>query len=276
MSRPTVFSLTGKRVLLTGASGFLGSTMARALLEHGASVVLMGRSGQIREVSEELAGEFGADAVKSYQLDMYDDNALTAAGISICSEFQIDVLVNNAFDLTEKTGFNTPNGHFEKSTKAQWESCFQSGVWWAVRLSQIVGEQMKERNGGSVVNISTMYASVAPDPELYEGTSFLNPPGYSAAKAGLVALTRYFASFYGKYQVRANAILPGPFSNVGGDSHNSVPEENPFLDRLRNRTSLKRLGRAEELTGPLVFLASDASSYVTGTTLVVDGGWTVT
>jgi gluconate 5-dehydrogenase len=121
-----------------------------------------------------------------------------------------------------------------------------------------------------------MYALVAPSPRLYEGTSFINPPGYSASKAALLALTRYVASFWGPYGVRSNAILPGPFSNTEQDGPNSVRQGDAFLERLKARTCLGRTGRPEELVGALLFLASDASSYVTGQALVVDGGWTVT
>jgi gluconate 5-dehydrogenase len=134
---------------------------------------------------------------------------------------------------------------------------------------------MKQQRRGSIVNIATMYASVAPRPQLYAGTSSLNPPGYSAAKAALVAFTRYTASFWGCEGVRANCISPGPFSNtedVAGQ--NSVAEDSPFVRRLKGYTVLERIGRPVELCGALVFLASDASSYITGQNIAVDGGWT--
>ncbi len=108
---------------------------------------------------------------------------------------------------------------------------------------------MITRGRGSIVNISTMYAVVAPDPRLYEGTDFLNPPGYSAAKAATLSFTRYVASFWGRYGIRANAILPGPFSNTEDVTANSVDESDPFLDRLASRTSLGRRGRPDELAG---------------------------
>jgi NAD(P)-dependent dehydrogenase (short-subunit alcohol dehydrogenase family) len=121
-----------------------------------------------------------------------------------------------------------------------------------------------------------MYGLVAPSPRLYEGTEFVNPPGYSAAKAAMLAVTRYLASFWGSYGVRANAIVPGPFSNTEDDGPNAVPANDPFLKRLGERTALGRVGRPAELAGALLFLASDASSYVTGQAVVVDGGWTIT
>jgi gluconate 5-dehydrogenase len=121
-----------------------------------------------------------------------------------------------------------------------------------------------------------MYGLVAPSPQLYEATDKVNPPAYSVAKAGILAFTRYVAAYWGPFGVRSNAILPGPFSNVGGETENSVDEDDPFLGRLRSRTALGRPGHPDELAGALIFLASDASSYVTGHGLVVDGGWTIT
>jgi len=119
-----------------------------------------------------------------------------------------------------------------------------------------------------------MYAVVAPRPTLYEGTTFLNPPAYSASKAAMIAFTRYVASFWGRYGIRANAILPGPFSNTEDAGPNSVQVGDPFIEKLKANTCLGRIGRAGELAGALLFLASDASSYVTGQSIVVDGGWT--
>ena len=135
---------------------------------------------------------------------------------------------------------------------------------------------MKAARRGSIVNVATMYAVVAPSPRLYEGTRFMNPPGYSAAKAGMLAFTRYVAAFWGQYGIRSNAILPGPFSNTEDAGSNSVNAGDPFLDRLKDRTCLGRIGHPSELVGALLFLASDASSYVTGQGLLVDGGWTTT
>lgn len=149
------------------------------------------------------------------------------------------------------------------------------GVYWPALAVQKLGAKMKEQRSGSIINVSTMYALVAPSPALYEGTQSLNPPGYSAAKAALLAFTRYVASFWECHGIRANAILPGPFSHVEDKGANSRRDD-PFLERLKARTCLGRIGRPSELIGGLLYLASDASSYVTGQALSVDGGWTVT
>jgi NAD(P)-dependent dehydrogenase (short-subunit alcohol dehydrogenase family) len=271
-----LFSLEGKTAVLTGASGFLGRTFALALLANGARVVALGRSERLVTEAAAWANEFGAEKISVKQVDMYDTAALNDICDAIASEERtIDVLINNAHELGAATGFNVPEGSLENATFDQWQRNLQGGVYWAVQTTQRLGVTMKARGRGSIVNIATMYATVAPRPQLYEGTSSLNPPGYSASKAALAAFTRYTASFWGREGVRANCISPGPFSNtedVAGQ--NSVTEDSPFVKRLKSYTVLDRIGRPSELCGALIFLASDASSYVTGQNLLVDGGWT--
>jgi len=275
LSAASLFSLDGRTALLTGASGFLGRTFARALLSNGARVIAVGRSERLEGLATEWTNEFGTDHVRSYRVDMYDLAAMSAVLDEIVgTEAAIDILVNNAHELGPNSGFNTPDGTLESADMDHWMRHVTAGLYWPALTVQKVGPLMKERRRGSIVNISTMYAEVSPDPRLYEGTSFVNPPGYSAAKAGMVAFTRYVASFWGAYGIRANAILPGPFSNTEEGGPNSVDPADPFLNRLRAKTCLGRTGQANELAGALLFLASDASSYVTGHALAVDGGWT--
>jgi gluconate 5-dehydrogenase len=207
---------------------------------------------------------------------MYDVAALSDTLDRIVREERsIDVLVNNAHELGPATGFNVAEGSLNGATFETWMRNLTAGVYWAVLTSQKLGAKMKEQGAGSIVNVSTMYALVAPRPQLYEGTEFINPPGYSASKSALLSFTRYVASFWGPYGIRANAILPGPFSNtedVGGA--NAVPQDSPFLQRLKSFTCVGRVGRPRELAGALLFLASDASSFMTGQAIVIDGGWT--
>jgi NAD(P)-dependent dehydrogenase (short-subunit alcohol dehydrogenase family) len=272
----SLFSLQGKTAVLTGASGFLGRTFCRALLANGARVVALGRSARLEVEAKRWADEFGSASIAVERIDMYDVSVLNALCDAIAArEPRLDILINNAHELGAATGFNVPEGSLENSTFDQWQRNLQGGVYWAVQTTQRLGLRMKQQGHGSIINIATMYASVAPRPQLYEGTSSLNPPGYSASKAALVAFTRYTASFWGAYGVRANCISPGPFSNTEDISgQNSVEEDSPFVQRLKASTVLNRIGRPVELCGALLFLASDASSYVTGQELRVDGGWT--
>ena len=273
----SLFSFEGKTALLTGASGFLGRTFGYALLANGARLIALGRSERLDQLTTAWANEFGSDRVRAYRVDMYDLPALGKILDQIVSHDPfVDVLINNAHELGPQTGFNTPTGTLENATFDQWMRNLTGGIYWAALTIQKIGVVMKARGRGSIINISTMYTQVAPSPQLYAGTDFINPPGYSAAKAGLVALTRYVASFWGPYGIRANAILPGPFSNTQDSGPNTVREDDPFLERLKARTCLGRIGTPEELVGALLFLASDASSFVTGHALVVDGGWTIT
>ncbi len=282
MSRSTssereLFSLDGKTVLLSGASGFLGRSMTRALLLYGADVIALGRSEHVEAMTHRWCDEFGPGRVRSYRVDMCDLPALDAVLQDICRhEPFVEVAINNAYEMGPPTGFNVPEGSLELASFEQWMRSLTAGVYWAALVVQKLGEAMKRQGKGNIINIATMYARVAPSPLLYEDTRFLNPPGYSASKAALVAFTRYVASFWGRYGIRANAISPGPFSNTEDSGPNTVKEGDDFLERLKSRTCLGRLGRAHELQGAVVFLASDASSYVTGTDLVVDGGWTST
>jgi len=270
-----IFNINGKTVLVTGAGGFFGRYFCRTLLESGARVLMFGRSARTAANLQTLREEFGPDKVFAYKTDFYDLGDYGRSLKAAAKEFKIDALVNNAFDLSPKTGFNTTSGRFENSTYAQWKASFDSGIYWAVLATQLIGAGMRKRGCGSIINISSMYGLVSPSPELYAGTKFFNPPGYAVAKAGLLALTRYTASFWGKDGVRANAIAAGPFSNTESETSNSVKKDDPFLEKLKVRTALGRTGHPRELAGALVYLASDASSYMTGQAIVVDGGWTM-
>ena len=263
-------------MVLTGASGFLGRTFVRALLANGARVVALGRSERLQKEAQGWANEFGASQISTWRIDMHDSKALDEVLEQILAEEKtIDVLVNNAAELGPATGFNVPEGSLENASMEMWMRGLTSGFYWAARTTQKLGPRMMERPSCSIVNISTMYALVAPRPQLYAGTELMNPPAYSASKAALLSFTRYVASFWGSKGARANAILPGPFPNTeDANGANSVGEDNPFLQRLKGSTCLGRVGRPHELCGALLFLASDASSYMTGQALIVDGGWT--
>lgn len=263
-----LFSLEGKTAMVTGAAGYLGKGFSEALLAAGADVVLYGRGEKLSGFAKNLKDRYGKK-VGHFQVDFYDNkrfmNCLQAAGSVI------DVLVNNAYDFSEKTGFNHPSGRMEEMEKKGWMKGLEAGVCWAgLAIREVLGG-MKRQKSGSIINVSSMYALVAPDPDLYEGTETFNPPHYAASKAGLVALTRYVASFYGRYNIRCNALVPGAFPNTEGKNE---PAEG-IVDKLKEKTVLGRLGLPSDLTGALIFLASDASSYMTGQALVVDGGWTV-
>jgi len=260
-------------VVLTGGAGFLGSVLAQGFLEAGARIVLLSRSDALAGLAKRYASTYGAARIDWQRVDFRNRSALAKAAQAIAQRERIDVLVNNAQDMSVASGFNDATGTLERAGPSQWGTTF-SAVEWAALMIQAVGEGMKERSQGSIINIASMYGVVSPSPALYSGTRYLNPVTYGPSKAALIALTKYVAAFWGPHGVRCNAVAPGPFPKSGSASRDKAVTT--FLDRVASRTLLGRVGRAEELVGPVLFLACDASSFVTGHTLMVDGGWTAT
>ncbi|MBC8486372.1 MAG: SDR family oxidoreductase [Bacteroidetes bacterium] len=270
----SLFSLEEKTAIITGAAGYFGSSFSNCLLSCGASVILIGRGEKTLKLKQSLESKYGSK-VKHYLVDFYDTKSyIDTLEEIVKKDYKIDVLINNSFDFSKETGFNDPSGRMERMSKIQWMSSLESGIYWHALAIQYIGEIMKSRNTGSIINVSSMYGVVAPDPYLYEDTDLFNPPSYGTAKAGLLALTRYTASFYGKYNIRCNALVPGSFPNMNQEAYNA-PADDKFIEKLKNKTIFHRLGKVEDLLGALIFLASDSSSYMTGQSIVIDGGWVI-
>jgi len=271
-----LFSLKGKTAIVTGASGYFGERFSEALLSAGAKVVMFGRSEKINFIAKKLKIKYGTNRVDHYRVDFYDDYQYQNCLKEVISENKrIDILINNAYEFSKHTGFNDSSGKLENISKEQWMKSLESGVYWHALAIQKVCKKMKEQKSGSIINVSSMYALISPDPKLYEGVDIFNPPSYGVAKAGLLALTRYSAAFLGGYGIRCNAIVPGSFPNDDPKAYNS-PKNNKFIKKLRAKTILGRTGNVQDLLGCIVFLASDSSSYITGQSIVIDGGWTTT
>ena len=256
-----LFDLSGRVALVTGGAGHLGSSISRALAEAGATVVIASRdTAKCRRLAAAIVREGGsAFAVK---LDVTSDaSAQRAVAATKKRAKRLDVLVNNAFAGSFKPLKSTTTRDFA----ATLEGCLTS----AFRMTAAALPLLKKSKAASVVNISTMYALVAPDPELYTGTPYLSPTGYGEAKAGMLQLTRNLAAQFAADGIRVNAISPGPFPQ-GASARNKK-----FMRRLAARCLLGRTGQPEEVKGVALFLASDASTFVTGQNLVVDGGWSV-
>jgi NAD(P)-dependent dehydrogenase (short-subunit alcohol dehydrogenase family) len=260
------FRLDGRVAFLSGASGHLGPPMARALASAGAHVILNGRR---QEALAALAGELksvGASASVAC-FDVTDESAVRRhVGLIGEQHGRLDVLVNNA-------SAGRP-GTMESATAADFEQLYRVNVIAAFQLLQAATPLLKEagsrrQGSASVINIASMYGSVSPDPSIY-GTSGANsPPYYGPAKAGLIQLTRYAACHLATEGIRVNCISPGPFPDA-----KYLERDAEFHGRLKAKNPMHRIGDPAELQGPLLFLASDASSYVTGINLAVDGGWT--
>jgi len=198
--------------------------------------------------------------VHGMSLDLLDPASIDALHGGILDKFgRLDVLVNSA--VTQQGH----RGRFEDQTPADLAAAAQGDFAGLFRNCQRAVEAMKGQGRGSIVNIASIYGVVSNDPGLYVGTEMRQPPSYNFVKAGMINFTRYLACYFGADGIRANCISPGGYFN-------QQPAE--FVERYTARVPLKRMMNHEDLQGAVVFLASDASAYVTGTNLMVDGGWT--
>ncbi|MBT5873271.1 MAG: SDR family oxidoreductase [Candidatus Latescibacteria bacterium] len=252
------FSLAGKTAVVTGGAGPLfGSSISEALAEAGATVITASRS---RDRNEEYARNMcdrGFEVV-GLTLDIADSESISSFRDQIVRDFgQIHILVNNAV-----TG---RGGDFNDQTPEYWSQSAQGNMVGLFAMCKAFLPSLSSHPTSSILNISSIYGVVGNDPSLYEGTDMKQPPDYNFVKAGMINFTRYLANYYGSDGVRANCICPGGYFN-------DQPE--PFVRNYEKRVPLGRMLNSEDIKGAAVFLASDASEYVTGTTMMVDGGFT--
>lgn len=256
-----------KTVLITGATGYFGKYMVEALASEY-HVLASSRS------EDKLRQMFSGSDITPVPIDIYDQEGMASALEDVCKRFEIHGLINNAYDFSPRTGFNTPEGKLEEISLEQMRAGLESGLLAPMVFAQVVGRSMiAKKIRGSIINVASMYGTVAPDLRLYQGKKVFNPVTYSVAKSGVGGLTRYIASFWGTHGIRCNSISPGPFPNVETDSVNA-PDDKEFMDRLKNKTVLGRVGHPRDLIAAVKLLLSEESSYITGQNIGVDGGWT--
>jgi NAD(P)-dependent dehydrogenase (short-subunit alcohol dehydrogenase family) len=263
------FRLDGRVAVVTGAFGNLGPVWARALLEVGATVIGLDVPGAVPNAAFlELQSTHGA-RLRVLHASVTDRDALAAARDEVLASAGVPaVLVNNAgIDQPPSTsggGHRLEDIPFDINRRI-----FEVNTLGLFQVVQVFGAEMVKARRGSIVNIGSLYAAVSPDPRFYDhirtDPPFLKPPAYGASKAAVVNLTRYLATAFGPYNVRVNALSPGGV--LGGQD----PE---FKRKFCDRVPLGRMALHDDLVGPLQFLASDASAYVTGIELRIDGGFT--
>ena len=274
------FSLAGRVAVVTGAAGLLGRRHCQALAAAGASVVATDLdAAACEEVARELAeaapaapGSPPAPGAMAFAADITRPESVAALRDAVLGRFgRIDVLVNNAA-LNEKVESPLAAGEvlrFENFPLALWEDSLRVNVTGTFLCCQLLGGEMARRGAGSIVNIASTYAVVAPDQALYrqpDGTqTFFKSAAYPTTKGAVLALTRFLAAYWGRAGVRVNALSPGGVENG---------QDPGFVARYAARTPLGRMADPSDYEGALVFLASDASRYMTGANLIVDGGWT--
>ncbi len=261
MNQPSLFDLQGKVVVVTGATGHLGKAICRGLAEANAHVAICStKTDTAKQLADELKATHSGQFLP-ISFDLREPDQISEAMIRIYDFFgRIDCLVNNAY-------FGHPNNILAMSLE-DWNIGIYGGVTVHLLMMQQAIPYL-EKTEGSIINIASMYGMVSPDPAIYENNPFANPVNYGAGKAALLQLTRYAAVHLASKRIRVNAISPGPFPSP------VVQKNEEFIDRLRMKTPLGRIGKPEELKGAVIFLASSAASYVTGHNLVVDGGWTI-
>ena len=259
-----LFSLKGKVAIITGGAGWLGAAMTEALAQAGAAVVVAEVDAPATEALAASLTRQGLD-VRTIVADVTQEEPLRDCIDSAARDAgRLDILVN---------GFHTaPYTQLDRGSIDDYTRDLRTGPAAYTVAAEHSAVHMRRTGGGSIINIASMYGMVPGYPRLYEGLCEPNALGYQAGKAAILHLTRYLAVYWAKDNIRVNAISPGPFHNTQAHAGSLDPQ---FLPRLQREVPLARIGRPAEIKGAVLFLAADASSYVTGHNLVVDGGWTV-
>lgn len=258
-----LMSLKGRAALVIGGAGLLGSEISFGLAELGATVVLAGRDlEKCRTRAREIERSFVGAKAHALAIDITKPESIRA-GVAEAAR------LTGGFGILVNCGWSGRKNTFESINDEDWNNDIEVSLNGVFRTVKEAAPTLAER-GGVILNIASMYGVVAPDPGLYDSTKFANPPSYGAAKAGVIQLTKYLATFLAPRGIRVNCISPGPFP------FESTQKENPdFIKRLGAKNPLGRIGKPHELKAVAALLCSDASSYMTGQNISVDGGWTV-
>lgn len=269
------FSLNGKWALITGGAGLLGIEHARALLTVGANIVLWDINDKtLQKAQELLEKEYSEQRISIQAVDITKESEVIASLETLSRHgIVINVLINNAaINPKYSEGFQKPSSRVEHFSIDDWNSQLSVGLTGAFICSKNIGERMEKSGGGVIVNIASDLSVISPDQRLYAQDDLnveqqpVKPVTYSVIKSGLVGLTIYLATYWRSSNIRVNALSPG------GVYENQDPA---FVEKLTNLIPLGRMAQKDEYHGAIQFLSSDASSYMTGQNLIVDGGRTI-
>ncbi len=255
-----LFDLSGKTALITGATGYLGSAMAEALAEAGASVVISSRDGSRACEAAAKLPVIGEAEHFGVELDQLSGEEALGKGFAsaLSKKGSLDILINNGHDA---------EGHdWSTASEENFDHQLKNGTAYFLLARMLRNHLVPGGRKGSVVMLGSMYGSVGSYPEAYDGICAASPASYHMLKGGIIHLTRHLAVYWAKDGVRVNCLSPGPFPS------DKAPAE--MVERLKDKSPMARMGKPDELKGALLLLASDAGSYITGQNLLVDGGWT--
>jgi len=266
----TLFDLRERVAIITGGAGLLGYHHAAILASAGARVVLLDLPGANPGVrARQLMDEYGSESL-GLTTDITSESSLERARGQILEEFgRIDILINNAANNPKVEDGNTTWSRLENFPLNVWEADIRVGLTGAFLCSRLFGAEMAKRKSGVILNVASDLALIAPDQRLYRVEGLpddqqpVKPVTYSVVKTGLLGLTRYLATYWSSANIRVNAISPGGVFN---------DQSEVFLSRLKQLIPMERMANRDEYQGAILFLCSDASSYMTGANLVIDGG----
>jgi NAD(P)-dependent dehydrogenase (short-subunit alcohol dehydrogenase family) len=259
-----LFNLTGKIAIVTGASGQLGGEYIRTLLDTGACVACFDKW---LENPKSLVRELTSERLISVMVDVTDKRSIEHGLDVILTRFgSPDILINNAAIDAPPNATEQETGPFETYPESSWQAIMDVNLKGVFLCCQVIGGHIAKRGGGSIINISSTYGILSPDQRIYKykEKTFFKPIAYSVTKSGIINLTRYLATYWAKKNVRVNTLtLGGVFNN----------QDEVFLTNYTNKVPLGRMANQNEYNGAILFLASDASSYMTGANLIIDGGY---
>lgn len=252
-----LFNLKNKVIAITGGYGYLGSAITLGLANCNATIVVLGKNV---EKFNKAFKELHLKNIHFKEFDITDLISIKSGFEGIIRKFgKIDILINNAFAPAKN-----------EDLSKEWKANIEGTLISTQNCIQEILPHFLDNHSGKIINVTSMYGMVAPTFEVYKGCEqYTNPSYYGAAKAAIIQLTKYYASLYGKDNILVNTVSPGPFPNK------TVQENVLFIENLKSKTAVKRIGEPDDLQGVFVFLCSNSSNFITGQNIVVDGGWTI-